>query len=567
MAACVSEPRNVVRRSDRLVTIWMVSHGLSNKNYIVVVVCRLCSNSDPWPNGYSAGLMLLMKKKLIALLLALLLPGAAQIPGLGQQRPDVEGVSAKRPAQTADVATRIRRVENGLIPPVLIRGAAPSKMALADRMRFYKVPGVSIAVVNHGAVEWAKGYGVKEVGGQDPVTARTLFETASISKTLTGLLVLRLVQEGKLQLDEDVNQKLRLWKVPENEFTKERKVTLRGLLSHTAGMNVGGFEPYLFDEQMPTPIQDLDGLKPSHTPPIRVEAVPGSRWKYSGGGYVVINQLLDDVTGVKFASLMKLKVLNVLGMNHSSYQLPLAEKLRREAASGHDEDGKVLKGKWMTVPELAAGGGWSTPSDLARVVIEIQRAASGQPSRIISKASANEMLTVQMHGYGLGVFLEGSGNALQFNHTGHNTGYRGMIIGHPFTGQGAVILTNGDSTGGALIFEIVRSIAREYGWSDYQAIERTAVKINPEVYRSYVGEYVGGGITFKVTSEGGNLYVLAPPLGSERLELYAESEAKYFVTVDNVTFTFVKDGAGLVTRLIVQPPDQTIVATRSNAGQ
>jgi CubicO group peptidase (beta-lactamase class C family) len=185
----------------------------------------------------------------------------------------------------AAVEARIARVESGLLPPIVVAGRPVPPMTLSARMAGLKVPGVSIAVINDGAVEWAKGYGVVEAGTTNPVTSRTLFQAASISKPVAALAALRLVEQGKLALDEDVNAKLTSWKVPENEFTKTEKVTLRRLLSHTAGLTVHGFSGYPAGTPVPTLVQVLDGAKPANSAAVRVDVVPGTIMRYSGGGF------------------------------------------------------------------------------------------------------------------------------------------------------------------------------------------------------------------------------------------------------------------------------------------
>ena len=376
---------------------------------------------------------------------------------------------------------RIRRVEKGLIP--LDQNRQPGQPAtLADRMQFYKVPGVSIAVVNRGEVHWARGYGVLEAGSNKPVTAETLFQACSISKGVTAAAVLALVQRKELNLDEDVNKKLTSWKVPENQFTKDKKVTLRRLLSHTAGVTVSGFRGYAIDEPVPTLLQLLDGVKPANSQPIRVDVTPGSQWRYSGGGFMITQQLLMDVTGEQFPELMRRVVLQKVGMNESFFENPLPRKLTVHAARGHGESGQKVKGDWHVYPEMAAGGLWTTPTDLARLVIELQRTKAGKSEKILSAQSTNEMFSGQMKDFpvatvsqryarqitnqGIGFRLEGNGASARFSHHGGNEGYRGFIVAYVNSGEGAIVMTNSDNAF-ELIQEIVRSIAKEYGWLDY----------------------------------------------------------------------------------------------------
>ncbi|MGA9773039.1 MAG: serine hydrolase [Blastocatellia bacterium] len=475
------------------------------------------------------------------LLVAMLVLAAISITG-----------SVTRLQNSTDLAERIKRVENNLLSPVAIKGKATA-MKLADRMAYYKVPGVSVAVINNGAIEWARGYGVREAGTKNPVTEETLFQAASISKPVAAMGALRLVADGKLDLDEDVNKKLTSWKVPENEFTKEQKVTLRRLLSHTAGMTVHGFRGYATDEPVPTILQLLNGEKPANSAAVRVDVVPGSLWRYSGGGISVAQLLMTDVTSKQFPQFMQEAVLSKIGMTHSTYQQPLPKELLEKAAAGHRESGEVIKGHRHTYPEMAAAGLWTTPSDLARFAIEIQKSRAGKSNKVLSTEIINQMLTVQKGDYGLGIGIGGAGKTLTFAHGGSNEGFRCMLFAYAETGQGAVVMTNGD-TGSQLADEILHSIAREYGWPDYQVREREVAQVNPLIYQSYVGKYQVLGADVTLTTENGHLYIQAPPFGAEKVELYPESETKYFILLDEATFTFVKDEKGQVVELMIQVP-------------
>ncbi len=393
-------------------------------------------------------------------------------------------IAVSSEASAPDTSDRIRRVEAGLIP-VDDKGQPTSPATLADRMRHYGIPGVSIAVINEGKVEWERGYGVADAGSKQPVTPDTLFQACSLSKPIAGMAALELVEENKLNLDQDVNQKLTSWKVPDNEFTLQEKVTLRRLLTHTSGLTVSGLRGYTVNEPLPTLLQILDGVKPANSIPIRVDTVPGTKWRYSGGGFLVLQQLLIDITGKPFAELMHDRVLRKLGMRHSTYDQSLPEALRKRAARGHLENGEVVEGGWHIYPEMAAGGLWSTPSDLALVAIELQRSKAGKSNKVLSAKMANEMLSDQMKDFpvatvsqryrreirnqGLGFRLEGAGRAARFSHHGGNVGYTCFIVAYSETGQGAVVMTNSDN-GPEFIQEVIRSIAREYRWLDYPGV-------------------------------------------------------------------------------------------------
>jgi CubicO group peptidase (beta-lactamase class C family) len=329
----------------------------------------------------------------------------------------------------AGVAERIQRVENGLLPAIMIKGQTRA-MKLAERMAHYKVPGLSVAVINDGKIEWARGYGVVEKDGDKSVTADTLFLAGSISKPVAALAALRLVEQGKLGLDEDVNQKLKTWKVPENEFTKEKKVTLRGLLSHSAGLTVHGFFGYAVDAPMPTLVQILNGEKPANSSAIRGDIEPSSRWRYSGGGYTVMQLLLMDVTGKSFPELTRELVLVPAGMRQSTFENPLPKSLEALAATAHRWGGDKVNGRWHLYPEMAAAGLWTTPSDLARFGIEIQRALAAQ-SKILSREMARQMVTVQKGSWGLGLALEYTGKeSARFGHAGGDVGFEALFTAY-----------------------------------------------------------------------------------------------------------------------------------------
>jgi CubicO group peptidase (beta-lactamase class C family) len=443
---------------------------------------------------------------------------------------------------------RIRRVEDGLLLPVLVKGAPNPAMDLARRMQFYKTPGVSIAVINNGKIEWARGYGVLEAGGNRFVNPETLFQAASISKPVAAMAVLRLVQENKLNLDEDVNKKLVSWKVPENDFTKEEKVTLRGLLSHSASITVSGFGGYSSDKQVPTLLQILDGTAPANSKPIRVDAALNKEFRYAGGGYVITQKLLEDVTAKSFPAFMQKTVLNKLGMTRSAFQQPLPKEFWDSAAVGHKSNGEKVKGNWHTYPEMTAAGLWTTPTDIARFAIEIQKSKIGKSNKVLSVKMVNEMLTPQVADLGLGLGLHGINKSASFSHSGSNEGYRCLMVAYTNTGQGAVVMTNSDN-GDALSAEIMRSVAKEYGWLEYLPKEKVIASIDPKIYEDYVGQYqLTIDSIIAITIEEGKL--MSQRTGRPKVELFAESETEFFMKVVNAQIKFFKDAQGKVTGLV-----------------
>jgi CubicO group peptidase (beta-lactamase class C family) len=467
-------------------------------------------------------------------------------------------------AQAPDPAlsTRISRIESGLLPAVIIKGQLPQLMTIADRMAFHKVPGVSVAFFDHGQILWSRAYGFADVASKKPVTPNTLFQAASISKPVAALAALRLVQDGKLSLDEDVNVKLRTWKVPDNAFTEKEKVTIRRILSHSAGLTVHGFAGYASDETVPTVLQILNGEKPANSGSIRVDIVPGTLWRYSGGGYVVLQALLADVTGKPFPQIMSELVLRPAGMTHSTYEQPLPQNRASEAATPYRSNGDPVKGGWHTYPEMAPAGLWTTPSDLARMAIEVQNEYTGKSSKILSQDMARQMLTRQFGTSGLGFGLESPGEKPRFAHGGANEGFRCNIETYTDSGQGFAVMTNSDS-GGELTEEIFRAVAKEYGWPDYKPIEHTLIKINPATFAAYPGTYEipdVGKLTIKLKSP--SLFVEAEPFGPDPLELLPESPTQFFVLSSDITFTFHKDVQGAITGLTLHAGQQTFEAKK-----
>ncbi len=372
--------------------------------------------------------------------------------------------------------TKIEQVENGLME---FRDGKLAKvnMGLPARMQQYHVPGFSVAVINDYKIAWTKSYGLLEQGMVERVTVDTLFASGSISKPVSAAAALALVEKGHLKLDEDVNAKLRSWRVPENEFTKSEKVTLRRLLSHSAGLNEGGAPSFSIGEERFTALQALDALPPTNSgsayrqaEPVRVQAVPGSRFLYSPGGYAIVTVLLEDVEKKPFATILHDTVLKPLGMKSSTFDQPLPDQLLVRATTEH-KDGQALEGKRRYFPGLAAGGLWTTPADLAQFAIEIMLCWSGKSQKILSPASVREMLTCQVGHYdekaggqALGFWVQSQGKGFVIGHKGGTYGSSCQFVGFPAVGQGAVIMANDRPGGEKLVPETLFAIGTAYGW-------------------------------------------------------------------------------------------------------
>ncbi len=338
-------------------------------------------------------------------------------------------------------------------------------LTIPELLARFKVPGVSVAVIKDFKIHWAKGYGLADVTANRPVEVTTAFQAASISKPVMAMAAVRLAQEGRLSLDQNINSLLKSWKVPESELTRVPPVTPRSLLSHTSGSDDGfGFPGYEPDAPRPTVPQILNGESPSNVGAVRFIRPPFTGQKYSGGGTEIMQLALTDLTGQPFAELMRQKVLDPLGMTASSYEQPPTGAIAERTARAHDGGGKAMGAKWHVYPEQAAAGLWTTPSDLAKVAIEAQRAIQGPAGKVLSQASAREMIApTGMGPFAVGFMVEKRGEGWYFMHSGGNWGFRCDLVAHVRKGYGVVVMTNGDN-GGAILREIEDRVAAAYGW-------------------------------------------------------------------------------------------------------
>ncbi len=453
--------------------------------------------------------------------------------------------AADSPSETQQ---HIKKVESCLTGPVVVRDDPHRCHSLQERMIELHIPGVSIAVVHNGRIEWARGYGARQVGG-DPVTSDTLFQAGSISKPVAAMAALRLVQQGKLSLDTDVNTYLTSWKIPASPAAPGATVTLRELLTHTAGFTVHGFPGYAAGDPVPTVIQVLNGEKPANTAAIRWESVPGSKWNYSGGGYTVMQQILLDVTKEPFPKLLHDTVLAPIGMAHSIYEQPLPAKLQPNAATPYTFDGTPIPGGAHTYPEMAAAGLWTTPSDLARYIIENQQSLQGKANHVLSQPLTQEMMTSGKGNWGLGLQIGGSATNPYFSHGGVNEGFESLFVAYEHGGEGAAVMTNAQG-GSRIASEIMNSISAAYGWPDFHPIVRTAVKVAPATLARYVGTYeFNPNFSITFTLEGDQL--MAQATNQPKFPIFAESESKFFPTVINSEVEFVSDDKGQINSIIL----------------
>jgi CubicO group peptidase (beta-lactamase class C family) len=459
------------------------------------------------------------------------------------------------------VETQIKRVEQGLLPPVLIKGD-PS-LSLEERMKHWKAPGLSVAVVKDFKIEWARSYGVKDIETKEPVTTETLFQAGSISKPVAAMVALKRVQDGKIALDENINNKLQTWKLPDNEFTAKNKVTLANLLSHTAGLTVHGFPGYAVGEKIPTLSQVLDGAEPANTAAVRVDLEPGTRFRYSGGGTTIAQLAIMDIEKKPFPEIARETVLDPLKMTNSTYSQPLPDDWRKKAASGHRGDGALVPGKIHVYPEMAAAGLWTTPTDLAKFGIEVQLAYAGKSNKVLPKELIDKMVTPFMENVGLGFFIDKRGNSVYFGHDGADEGFRAMLLMHREKGYGAVVMVNSDN--GQIMGEVMRGIAREYNWDEFLPPVNELISVDAAKLDEYTGRFkVNPDRVLTVAREQGKLIV--QPTGDPKFELLPVSEGTFIRRDSPVKYMFSKGAEGVSELVLVLPNGNTNKAPKVAAG-
>jgi CubicO group peptidase (beta-lactamase class C family) len=411
------------------------------------------------------------------------------------------------------------RIEKSLSPTVLIEGGP--QWTVEERMRFYKIPGLSVAVVDNGKLVWAKGYGHANIRAQKPVTTKTMFLAGSVSKPVAAMAAVDLVERGKVAFDADVNTILKTWQLPSNDFTAKTPVTLRQLLSHSAGTTVHGFPGYPRAFERPSVKQILDGATPANTAAVRVDLAPNTQFRYSGGGTTIAQQAMADATGLDFASVMRRHVLGPLGMTNSTYAQPLPKSFHGQAATAYRTLDRAIPGGWHVYPEAAAAGLWTTPSDLAKVIVEMHDALAGRDSEVLSIDGARLMLTPRFSAggpnrhIGVGWFLDQrTSGAKYFMHNGVDEGFDALLIATADGSKGAVMMAN---TNGSfpLMEEFVRAIAREYNWPGYLTIAPPPAQMPAELLTRVRGRWrvdANRVIPIRTSGEALELVTLAGPV-------------------------------------------------------
>ncbi len=455
---------------------------------------------------------------------------------------------------------RIRRIQDAILPAVLIEGEPPATTKLADRMSELHVPGVSVAVIHDGKIEWARGFGVARIGGP-AVTPETLFQAASISKPVTALAVSAPGGIGEAQPRYGCESVLKNLESSGERLYREDQGHAAGV-TNSHRRDDRAWIPRLRRRctRFPPWCRYLNGEQPANTTAILVDTLPGSAWRYSGGGFVVTQLVLENVTGQAFPTLMHNLVLGPIGMSHSTYQQPLPPDRIAEAATPYQRNGQPVPGGGHTYPEMAPAGLWTTPSDLARYAIEVQKALAGKSNRVLSQTMAREMLKPGKNQWGLGVGTGGGAGHSYFTHSGANEGFQCDLVAYD-TGDGAAIMTNSDN-GGQLAEELLRTIASEYKWPDFAPRERKVITVSAGLLRNYAGVYaLAPGFNMTITVADGQL--ISRVSGQEKVPLFAESETMFFPKVVDAEIEFPANGAkGPASQLILHQNGQDMTAKR-----
>ena len=433
-------------------------------------------------------------------------------------------------------------VEAGLLTQTWVEGHA---FGMAERMRILDVPGVSVAVIHNGKIDWAAGYGVRDETSGLPVTTETLFQAASISKPVSALATLRLAQEGRIDLDASIQDLLVSFQLPEADF--EDEVTPRHILNHTGGLNVDGFAGYQVGEPIPTAANLLAGKGNSESLR-RIEPV-GTRYRYSGGGSTMLQVALSDLTGQEFNDIVSENVLNPLGMTRSTYEQPLSEDSWPNHSAAHDHSGRRITGGFHVYPEQFPAGLWTTPSDLARFVLEMQRVAGGKDGQVLNSEWGQQMLTPVFGRAGLGLFIAEFGGERWFQHSGSNQGFKCDFRASFSGGNGVIVMTNGEM-GFEICRDVIRAVSKVYGWPGMTGEPLDEIAVPHDQLEKYAGHYAFSPdeVAF-ITMVGNRLmvqqlpYPRMPlvPLGDHRFQILGTEFHIDFGGTESLSMSFAPD--------------------------
>jgi len=449
-------------------------------------------------------------------------------------------------------AEAVETIENNVKAIIWVKGEADPSASIVERMEQANVPGLSVAVIHNGKIDWAKGYGI--ASGETNVDTNTLFQAASISKPVSALAALKLVEQGKLDLDGDVNRYLKEWKVTGESLTEENPVTLRHLLTHTGGVTVRWFPGYATGGVLLNTSDVLNGK--GNTAAVEVDVEPGSGWRYSGGGYTVMQKVIEDVTGLPFADYIDDQILKPIGMTSSTYQHELAESLKRRVSAAYDNDGNMFPELYNDYPEKAAAGLWTTPTDLAIYAMHLQSIMAGAGNGILKKSTVEAMFTMHQENWGLGPALGEIDNQLVFRHSGKNLGFTTDFTAFVNKGEGIVVMSNGDN-GRAIIPDIMTAISEYYEMGSHSRIRIDPIDVPATELNALTGKYkmitdigYNGDFIMELSITDNNLMAQVPD--TDQLSRLVPTEKETFTSAaTGNSFVFNRNNAGEVIGLLI----------------
>jgi CubicO group peptidase (beta-lactamase class C family) len=458
------------------------------------------------------------------------------------------GIGAHSQTQnpSTDLPTRIRQVEENLGGTIRVEGQG--NWTLKERMAYYKIKGLSIAVISNYKMDWAKSYGEADASDHRKVTKETLFQVASISKSLNGVGLLKLAQDGRIDLNTDINNYLTTWKFPYDDHSGGKKITIAQLLSHTAGLSGHGFPGYEPGKPLPTVQQILEGKTPANTEVVHAMFEPGVKMEYSGGGTTITQLIVMNVTHLPYEQFMAANVLKPMGMNSSFYTPP--QEKRSLLATGYNGAGDELPGKFRIHPEMAAAGLWTNPSDLSKYIIETQLSLEGKSAKVLSQSFTKTRLTPTLVSNGLGIFTKKIGGDEYFEHGGSNAGFRSFYTGSMKGGNGVVVMVNSDN--GDIIQEVVNSVFFVYGWDMDKPIVKKIATLTSGQWKALDGVYqinADSTVRLQITTQNDKLMLKESWSGRE-VTFEAESELAFFCRDFNFPLKFTKNDKGEVTELL-----------------
>lgn len=443
---------------------------------------------------------------------------------------------------TQETHDKINEIEHNITGRLLLNDDQPS--TILERMKKYKVKGMSIAVIHDYKIAWAKAYGWADEADKKLMTTETLFEPGSISKSLNAVGILKLAQEKKVDLNTDINTYLTSWKFPYDSLSRGKKITLAHILSHNAGLTVHGFPGHDIHGPIPTVLEVLDGKKPSFTPAVRSAYEPGLQFEYSGGGTTISQVLLTDVTKQNYDEWMYEHVLKPIGMETSFYSQPPPKEKQYLCASAYMSDGTPISNKFHVYPEQAAAGLWMTPSDLCQYIIDMQLAYQGKPSKVLSPEMVKLHLTPYNDGpTSLGSFIVDINGEKYFEHGARNDGFCGDFYGSLEGGNGVVIFLNSDD--GTLISEVINSVAKAYQWKNFyhEPLRKKSINMSDKLLKSYEGLYLYDQ-TWSAIGKKDNKYHFYT--NGRYVNMYFSTPTCFFNEEFPAVKTFLKDNKGKI---------------------